>query len=665
MTSSLNHHRASQKRVARTFILQFFIIVAAAVVVLSCAPSHAYAKSYTCPSVTIDAQANADGSLDVTEARTFDFSGNFTAVWWSFDNMPTKESMLSVKSVSLTNESTGETQTLFPVEFQRAWREAGGAGYPSYSVDEDENTVYVFFDESDCEVTMTLSYSISNFVQVYDDVAEVYWQYIGHGWAVDSDHVTTTLTVPVPAGTQVRAGDNVRAWGHGPLDGSLSIGDDGAIYAQVSSVSAGGYAEIHSVFPADWMNVSGSAANKHMGNRLDSVLEDEAQLANKANASRLQSLLFIVVCLVAAIGVIVWAVFMFFRHGREYKPQFQDTYWRDVPAKGLSPAVIGRLWRFDAESPNDLIATLMHLSHIGAIRLDAGSYEAPNKGLFGMGGSKTVNDYYITRLPGWEEKVVDPIDKKTMDLVFKKIAKGADSLWFGTIQQFGTDYPESFNDAMESWQGVVSAETNKCNFFEEKGSHYRVVFFVLAVLLGLVGVFSLFVTDEFTLFLAFIPPVVVLAVLSKFMQRRSREAVEIHAKCVGLRNWLKDFSALDERLPTDVKVWGEMMVYAYVFGVAEEAMKALQMKLPQVIQDEGFATSTGYWLMPHYYGMPGGAAAPVASPAEMFQTMQTNTMQTVSEALSAASSSDGSGGGFSGGGDFGGGGFGGGGGGAR
>ena len=356
---------------------------------------------------------------------------------------------------------------------------------------------------------------------------------------------------------------------------------------------------------------------------------------------------------------------MFFRHGREYKPQFQDEYWRDVPAKGLSPAVIGRLWRFDAESPNDLTATLMHLSHIGAIRLDAGSYEAPNKGLFGMGGSKTVNDYYITRLPGWEEKVVDPIDKKTMDLVFKKIAKGADSLWFGTIQQFGTDYPESFNDAMESWQGVVSAETNKCNFFEEKGSHYRVIFFVLAVLLGIVGVFSLFVTDEFTLFLAFIPPVVVLAVLSKFMQRRSREAVEIHAKCVGLRNWLKDFSALDERLPTDVKVWGEMMVYAYVFGVAEEAMKALQMKLPQVIQDEDFATSTGYWLMPHYYGMPGGAAAPVVSPVEMFQTMQANTMQTVSEALSAASSSDGSGGGFSGGGDFGGGGFGGGGGGAR
>ncbi len=41
--------------------------------------------------------------------------------------------------------------------------------------------------------------------------------------------------------------------------------------------------------------------NKHMGNRLDSVNSGMNQLANKANASRLQSLLFIVVCLVAAI----------------------------------------------------------------------------------------------------------------------------------------------------------------------------------------------------------------------------------------------------------------------------------------------------------------------------------------------------------------------------
>ena len=158
--------------------------------------------------------------------------------------------MLSVKSISLTNESTGETQTLSPVEFQRAWREAGGARIPVVFYRRGREHRVCVLRRIDSEVTMTLSYSISNFVQVYDDVAEVYWQYIGHGWAVDSDHVTTTLTVPVAAGAQVRAGDNAARMGAMVRsDGSLSIGDDGAIYAQVSSVSAGGYAEIHSVFP--------------------------------------------------------------------------------------------------------------------------------------------------------------------------------------------------------------------------------------------------------------------------------------------------------------------------------------------------------------------------------------------------------------------------------
>ncbi len=163
-----------------------------------------------------------------------------------------------------------------------------------------------------------------------------------------------------------------------------------------------------------------------------------------------------------------------------------------MPAKGLARSYPGVCGAFDAESPNDLTATLMHLSHIGAIRLDAGSYKRPARFL-GMGGSKTVNDYYITRLPGWGKKRSSTLlIKDDGPRIQEKLPRGADSLWFGTIQQFRNRLPESFNDAMESWQGVVSAETNKCNFFEEKGSHYRVIFFVLAVLLGLVGVFSLF-----------------------------------------------------------------------------------------------------------------------------------------------------------------------------
>ena len=41
---------------------------------------------------------------------------------------------------------------------------------------------------------------------------------------------------------------------------------------------------------------------------------------------------------------------------------------------------------------------------------------------------------------------------------------------------------------------------------------------------------------------------------SFFMPRRSRDAVEIHARCEALKKWFEDFTALDKAVPTDAKV---------------------------------------------------------------------------------------------------------------
>ena len=60
----------------------------------------------------------------------------------------------------------------------------------------------------------------------------------------------------------------------------------------------------------------------------------------------------------------------------------------------------------------------------------------------------------------------------------------------------------------------------------------------------------------------------------KYCQLRINVA-NIVAKAKGLKRWLEDFTLLDERPPTDVKVWGEFMVYATVFGIADKVQKEL------------------------------------------------------------------------------------------
>ncbi len=124
----------------------------------------------------------------------------------------------------------------------------------------------------------------------------------------------------------------------------------------------------------------------------------------------------------------------------------------------------------------------------------------------------------------------------------------------------------------------------------------------------------------------------------------------MHARCAALRNWLTDFSNLKEAIPTDVKVWDHFLVFAVVFGVADQVIRQLQVVLPEIVENPAFVP-VYMWIMPGYVGGP----TPMQSMTRTFNT-------TVQTAASSNSSGGGFGGGFSGGG---GGGFGGGGGGAR
>lgn len=632
-------------------------------------PGQAFAKSYDMPKVDITAQAETDGSLHAVEQRTFDFNGDFTAVWWTFDGLPSNaELKINSMRMARVNEDgvvTGEWQTMSSVPFVLAWRDSGGPDTNAFSFDAPKNTVYAFFNASDEKVTIELDYTVTNGVQAYKDIGELYWKYIGSQWQEASSNVTMTLALPVPQGTQVVPGDNVRAWGHGPLDGTVTVNADGTVTYRVPQVNAGQFAEARVVFPVAWLtNLSTDASKLHANEmRLDQVLSEEKKWADQANRDRMFSLVFVIGCGVICVLLIAWALRAYFKYGKEHKPSFTDEYWRDVPDPHVHPAVIGRLWRWDRESQDDFTATLMHLSHLGAIRIDSGSYDKPKS----LGRTEKVDDYYLTRMPAVADKITDPIDRAALDLLFDTVAGGQNSLWFGSIETFGKDNPERFVDELRTWQGVVSAQTNREDFFEAKSKRYQGYLIMLAVVVGIAGLAIGFFMGNFIPLIFMLPTAVALGVIGNYLPRRSVEGNNLVAKCKALRNWLRDFSALDERPPTDVKVWGEFMVYAYLFGIAEQVMKELQTNVPELFEgDAGTVGGYGYvpwwfWYAPMYG--PQGSVMPSAG--DLFHTAVANTVSTAQAAMSGASGNFSDGGGFGGGFSGGGGGGFGGGGGAR
>ena len=651
------HARAWLSAAAITFAV---VLIAA---VVSIAPQQAFAKSYSMPQTTINAEVQQNGDLHVVEQRQFEFDGTYAAVWWEFTGLPSGADV-KVNSVSMAdvdgNGSFAESDLkgLSSTPFQVKWRDEGGPGNVSYSMDEGKETLYVFFNESNSRIVVQLDYTVQKAAQAYSDVGEVYWKFVGDSWGADSENVSMTIKLPVAAGQDVVAGSNVRAWGHGPLNAAVSIGDDGTISYQIPSVSSGSYAEARVVFPTQWLSaVSSADDNAHESTaRLDSVLSEEQTWADRANAQRAQQLGVLVFAIVVCILLLVWAIRSFVKYGKELEPAFKDEYWRDVPEKGQHPAVIGRLCRFDKESSLDFSATIMHLANAGALLINRGSYDKSR--LF---GSKKVDDYYLTRVPEVELALNSELDRKAMSFLFDTVGGGEPSLWLTSIKQYAKDHPKAFNEAMADWQGLVTAHVIAADYFESYSKSKRNRMAAVAAVLLFAGIGIAVCFNNLLVLVPCIVTSVALMVVSQFMERRTQKGADAYARCMALKKWLTEFSSLDERPAADVKVWGEFMVYAYLFGVAKEAIEELRRAVPEMFEvDSSLAADTAYvpwwvWYAPYGHGV----YADMPDFGSMLETSVTESLQAVDSALSGGSSSGGGfGGGFSvgGGGGFGGGG---------
>lgn len=631
---------------------------------LLCCPSRAYAKSYSMPNVTIEASLQDNGDLYVTEQRQFDFMGSFSAVWWSFDELPS-DSSLSIRGVRLAHvddqgDITDGWTTLSSTSFQLVLREEGGPGSVVYSFDEPENTVYVFLDETDSQIVVELTYVIQDAAQAYSDVGELYWQFVGDQWEQGASNITMTLTLPAPAQATVEPGETVRAWGHGPLDSTVEINTDGTVVCSVPSLSVDSYAEVRILFPTEWLSgVSESDSNAYYSiSRLDAALEEEKTWADEANVQRATAFGLLLVVTLSAIVLLVWAIRSFIRYGKELKPTFTDEYWRDIPIEDEHPAVVGRVCRFNKESTIDFTATILHLANIGALRITRNSYTKQ-----GLIRTKTHEDYLLERVPDVELTLNSEIDRRTMALLFDTISEDGSTLWLEDISTYADKHPKEFSQAMLCWQGLVSSCTNVGEYFESYSTAKRVIMTTVAAVCVVVYIVLAFLFSNPLVLIPGIITGVVLVIVSRFMDRRTQKGADAFARCEALKKWLTEFSALDERPPSDVAVWGEFMVYALIFGVAKEATEQLGRAVPEAF-DEDYYTAQGIYMSSWWIWLsPSLTTRTLPDIGSAFEGALSDSLEATSSTLSGTvSSGAGFGGGFSVGG---GGGFGGGGGGAR
>lgn len=585
-----------------------------------------YSRTYYFDEVNITATVDEQGYMQIEEKRKTTFEGQFNGLYiW----IP-KDNNLKIHDVTVSDQQ--KEYSLYT-----GTEEYGPAGTFVFREEANRYLIDWSIDVRDKTETYTISYTVENALLVHDDIAEIYYQFIGDGWEVETKKVQVELRLPP-------GNDEIRAWGHGPLSGVVEIKDQNTVLFKVSPLPAKTFLEGRIIFDPARVSNATNFTNKMM---LDEILEQEARLARRANIRRRIAQAEMVLAAIVFFSASILSATLWKKFGRRASTDFEGEYLRELP-QNYSPAELGVLLKNGRPGVNDFTATILDLARRGYLTIE--EVEVQRKGLF---RSQSAKEYIINNKN--KEGDLAEHEKQVLDLLFNVIkTEKADQVSFKSIIDYSKNNKTQFRSFWKKWEKNLTYQGKEVlKFFDQKARQAQALWLGIAVLLAGLGFVFLLFLELYWVGMAALVSGLILGISSATFRQRSSRGENDYVRWRAFRRFLEHFSTMDRQKIPALVVWEHFLVYAVTLNVATQVIKKLEQLYPN-LESEGYRFGHA-WLY-------GSALQTTQGIGSSINSLSQGINQTFSQAFSQSSSAGGSGGGFSGGG---GGGSGGGGGGAR
>lgn len=223
-----------QKNLLKTLI---FIAIFIAAILIN---KNIYAKSYTIDNMDIQAEILQDGSINVNQKITYSFAGSYNGIYitipYSLSDSQAEEVNPATKNYSIYNGNKVTINKITDsqdVEYVNSFYIDGVVNSGIYTIETDKQKykIKVFSPSQNTTKTFTLNYSISNICVKHNDVAELYYNFIGGEWDVDIKELNIDVILP-----NNESKENLHAFGHGPYNGVVTIESPNKVNLKVDNV---------------------------------------------------------------------------------------------------------------------------------------------------------------------------------------------------------------------------------------------------------------------------------------------------------------------------------------------------------------------------------------------------------------------------------------------
>ncbi len=522
-------------------------------------------KHYKMKNVSIEADLESDGTMLVSESRTYYFSGSYR---YAFRTFPLDAAInYSDFAVWENNQAYLLSNNEEPGTFQ-------------VNTDDKEIEVRWYYRASNEDRTFTISYGVKNAVNRYLDGAVLYYKFIGDGFKKS----TEALTIKVNPPTSIEKW-KVRQWAHGPLWGSSQTSSQGVVTASCLELPSKQYFELRILYPKE-MFTDAVLQERFV---VDGIIAEETAWTEKSNLERTKDLenraavqermktgsWAMPLLLVLAVG---WFTTIVRKYGHRPTIPSIPSSSGEVPSN-LPPAIVGYLIAEREVSGPAIMGTMLDLARRGFMEFK--EEMELKKGFMGKEKWEPAHlwvlkkDYYQQHkndLALFEEMLVQ--------FVFEDLVEGS-----GEIENETVVPMEAFKKNQSKvqkffgkWSKEVKAEGEKCNFYDQESFKGRNKGLILGGALLFLTVPMAFLFHEW----AFIPGVGGLIILLSALGivHHNMEGRIQEKRWKSLKKYLtsQEFKKSD---PTSVLNSVEpYLVYGVVLGMQKKHLASLGEIIP-------------------------------------------------------------------------------------
>ena len=573
------------------------IMISIILAVIALIPNNVLADgpSYDITNYDMDAYIQEDGTIHIDESITYYFSSSANGLtrdlryFYKTNKDSMEPNSARYQATGIENITVAVTNPAnITTNFTKASNaEKGDNGvYTVDAVNADRTDGYDIMVYSPISSnnfqTVHYSYDITDAVVQYNDMSEIYYNFIGNGIETDVDEFN--LDIYLPKSIKM---DDVKYYPHTyatKLENIQVMLDSASncISFNMRNIPSGKPVDARIVFPNTvLMNCTKRYKNDYDFNSLYKI-ENSMSLGNTRY--------FIHITINVILGVLlVILCIIFLTYGIIKSKKFRTTvknvnYFRDIPKhlnlleyQALLPSKAT-----DALSSNLIIATILDLTNRKILNMET-KKGANKKYEYNVSINKNVD---FTKLYPYEKQILSLIfsdqistnfnasayTEKTLELNarFKEISKNRK-----LVQQISKASSKKIIDNKKMYKKV---KTSLILNFIILIVTLLIVFLFNTLVMNpdkALGIIELIISSIFITLFSFI----VVVILDDLYKIPTDQYAQEQKEVLGLWKYLKDYSLIKDRYPIEISIWNEYLVFASLFGIADKVAKEFKEEL--------------------------------------------------------------------------------------